>query len=182
MDQLEKFFKENEALFNQENPSEEHFERFLHKLEKDRKKRIKFGTTFFLKVAAIIIFVVLSGIGGYQLHHFQVKQYNLGDISPEYQEVELYYTSNISSQLDLIQKLGAKKNEEDQTIFTEELEQMDQLYQQLKKELKANPGDERVIQAMIEYYQVKSNILNKIIDQLYQVKQQNVHNYESTQI
>jgi len=184
MDKLEQFFRDNQNSFNQEEPPDEHFERFLQKLEKDRKKRTKFGISFFLKAAAVVIFVVLSGVAGYQLHNYQTSQYSfgLGDVSPEYQEVEFYYTNNISSQIELIRKMEVKKTGEEEGIFNEELEQMDQLYQQLKEELKANPGDERVIEAMIEYYQVKSNILNKIIEQLHQVKQQKAQNYESTQI
>jgi hypothetical protein len=96
----------------------------------------------------------------------------LGAISPEYQEVELFYTSNIDSQLRMIERMGSFDNKEHQNILSEELKEMDIRYNQLKQELKLHPDDDRVIQAMIEYYQVKTNILNRIIEQLYQVRKQ----------
>ena len=50
---------------------------------------------------------------------------------------------------------------------------MDSVYSQLQKDLKMNPGDERILQAMIEYYQTKLNALNTIINQLSQIQNHN---------
>lgn len=87
-------------------------------------------------------------------------------------EVELFYTSNIDSQLKMIYKMGTFDKSIHQNILAEELKDMDEKYNQLKTELKLHPDDDRIIEAMIEYYQVKTNILNRIIEQLYQVRKQ----------
>jgi len=182
MDNLERIFKQHEEMFNQEEPSQEHLTNFLDKLNKEKKKERFFVLPLFLKVAAIAIFVALSGVFGYRLHVYKINKYGLGGISPEYNEVELYYTSNINTQIKLIENLEVYQPGQEHELLCKELQNMDKLYQQLKKEMMANPGDERLIQAMIKYYQAKSNILNKIIEQLYQVKQQKANNYETTQI
>jgi hypothetical protein len=73
----------------------------------------------------------------------------------------------------MLKQLGSFDKEQHQSILSEELKEMDERYTQLKKELELYPDDERVIQAMIEYYQVKTNVLNRIIEQLYQIKKDN---------
>ena len=46
---------------------------------------------------------------------------------------------------------------------------MDNMYEELQKDLKANPNDERVINAMIEHYQRKVEVMNYILSQLKEV-------------
>ncbi len=45
---------------------------------------------------------------------------------------------------------------------------MDSVYVSLQKELKANPNDERIINAMIEHYQTKLDVMTYIVSQLNQ--------------
>ena len=173
MKELEKVLREQRELFNDREPGDDHFENFLGKLNDEQKKRPLFGMSNLLKVAMIAVFVVISGITGYQIRNMQSPGImKLGDISPEYQEVESFYTSNIDSQLKMIERMGSFDKNNHQNILAEELHEMDKRYHQLKEELKLHPDDDRVIQAMIEYYQVKTNILNRIIEQLYQVRKQ----------
>jgi len=70
-------------------------------------------------------------------------------------------------------------------MLLQELKQMDIVYESLKRDLKNNPSDERIINAMIQHYQTKVDIMNRILTQLHQVKalnQQKSDNYESTEI
>jgi hypothetical protein len=50
---------------------------------------------------------------------------------------------------------------------------MDSVYVQLQKELKANPNDERIINAMIEHYQTKVDIMSYIVNQLKAIRHEN---------
>nr|WP_320119925.1 hypothetical protein [uncultured Marinifilum sp.] len=172
MKNLEQIFKDHKEEFNDYEPSKAHFENFLSKINQNKKKKTAFMATNFFKVAVILSFVILSGVTGYHISNIQNNQISLGTISPEYQEVELFYTSNIDSQLKMIDRMGTFDNSIHQNILAEELKDMDEKYNQLKTELKLHPDDDRIIEAMIEYYQVKTNILNRIIEQLYQVRKQ----------
>ena len=176
MKDLEKIFRDHRQEFDDSEPQESHFENFLEKLNQKPKNKTLGNIPNFLKVAAIITFVVFSGIVGYQIRKMQTSHYGLGAISPEYREVELFYTSSINNQLGMIKQLGSFDKVKHQKILSEELKDMDERYNQLKKELQMHPDDERVIEAMIEYYQVKTNILNRIIEQLYQVRKQTKSN------
>ncbi len=66
-----------------------------------------------------------------------------------------------------------------------ELGEMDSIYSNLKNDLKTNPNDQRVINAMIQHYQLKVEVMNQILQQLQQaqnINKQKSENYESTEI
>jgi uncharacterized protein (DUF305 family) len=108
----------------------------------------------------------------------------LHQLSPEYNEVEIYYATLASQKFNEISSLEFVDSTQ-KTILLEELKQMDAVYENLKRDLKNNPSDERVINAMIQHYQMKVDIMNQILTQLHQVKelnQQKSDNYESTEI
>ena len=56
---------------------------------------------------------------------------------------------------------------------------MDSVYVQLQKELKANPNDERIINAMIEHYQTKVEVMSYIVNQLKAIRNENQNNSEN---
>ena len=63
-------------------------------------------------------------------------------------------------------------------MMQKEQEDFDQMYQKLLVDLKANPNDERVINAMLEYYQSRMNVMSLIINKLKEAKQQKNTNHE----
>jgi len=63
-----------------------------------------------------------------------------------------------------------------------ELSEMDSLFVNLQAEYKANPNDERIINAMIEYYQTKLDIVNTIKTDLENVKNLKNKKHENTEI
>ncbi len=175
MKNIEQFIRNNNEAFKDADPLQHHLNRFAEKLMFEHKKS-HYNVIAFYKVAIVILLVITAGIIGYQIRKSQYPNIELSSLSKEYQEVELYYTSNINSQMRIIRRLGRFDNNKHQQMLLKELKEMDKKYQQLRKELKLYPNDERIIDAMIEYYQVKTNILNQIIEQLYQVKEQTTKN------
>lgn len=178
MKNLEQFLKNNREAFNNANASSNHFQKFSDKLQQEPQQPI-FNIVAFIKIAAVILLVVIAGTSGYQIRKIEHQNMQLNAQLIQYQKAELYYTSNINTQMQMIRKLGSFDNNEHQQILQNELKEMDEKYQQLKKELDLYPNDERIINAMIAYYQVKTNILNQIIEQLYQVKKQTTKNVGS---
>ena len=65
---------------------------------------------------------------------------------------------------------------------------MDSIYDNLQKELGANPNNERVIQAMIRHYQTKLKIMSDILDRLQGIQKlnnsqlKNQNQYESVEL
>ncbi|OFX88762.1 MAG: hypothetical protein A2W99_04655 [Bacteroidetes bacterium GWF2_33_16] len=187
MKDIEKIIQENRPIFDSFEPDDGHLERFEQKLARFNKKQHSFSFGLLLKAAAIAILVVISGLWVYDRINPTIETRTglaLHQLSPEYNEVEIYYATLASQKLNEISSLEFVDSTQ-KTILLNELKQMDAVYENLKRDLKKNPSDERVINAMIQHYQMKVDIMNQILNQLHQVKalnQQKSDNYESTEI
>lgn len=187
MKDLEKIIQENRSVFDSSEPDDGHFDRFEQKLARFNKRKSSFSVGFLLKAAAVTVLVVLSGLWVYDRFSPTSETRNgiaLHQLSPEYNEVEIYYATLASQKFNEISSLEFADSSQ-KKLLLEELKQMDIVYENLKHDLKNNPSDERVINAMIQHYQTKVDIMNQILNQLQQVKainQQKSDNYESTEI
>ncbi len=187
MKDLEKIIHENRSVFDSFEPDDGHFERFEQKLARVNKKQKSFSFGLLLKAAAVAVLVVISGLWVYDKLNPAFESQNglaLHQLSPEYNEVEIYYATLASQKFNEISSLEFADSSQ-KNMLLEELKQMDAVYENLKRDLKKNPSDERVINAMIQHYQMKVDIMNQILNQLHQVKalnQQKSDNYESTEI
>ena len=180
---IEEIIAKNISALNDYEPAEGHFERFETKLKlRHRKKNVNFRLV--LKVAAAVIFVFLAtnqaiiyflpGYNGDLLAVFSKKEITLSTISPEYSEVEFYYTNAINVRLNQWNKLNSEGyvSDEEKLMVNKELAEFEEHFKNLQQDLAANPSDERVINAILEYYQAKLSIINMIVEKLQEVKQQ----------
>ncbi|HET6559351.1 MAG TPA: hypothetical protein VFG54_18650 [Prolixibacteraceae bacterium] len=174
-DELERLILDNRHSLENEEPMEGHFERFEARLQKASKPSKVIYFKPILRIAAIVVFALLA-VNHVRIYFFPEKQeaLTLGSISAEYREVEFYYTNAIEDGMSQWNKLNKEGyvTEAEQQIMLEEQQEFDRMYQKLQEDLNENPNDERVINAMIEYYQARMNIINLIINKLQEVKQQ----------
>ncbi len=179
-DELEELIIKNLERLNEEEPLDGHFERFEARLDKEAKKKtIPFKMV--LRVAAIVVFAFLAvNQAIIYLSPDDVEVRNLSAISNEYSEVEFYYTNAIQGGLAQWEELGSAGllTDQDKQIMEDELKELDELFKKLQEDLNANPNDERVINAMLEHYQTKLNLINLIISNLREVKTQNETKHE----
>jgi hypothetical protein len=105
----------------------------------------------------------------------------LASVSPEYEEVEFYYTSAINGGLDQWENLVEQGliSAEEQQMMDSELREFEEVFKNLQGDLAANPNDERVIHAMLEYYQTKLSLIYMIVEKLEEVKQKTKTSYET---
>jgi hypothetical protein len=179
-DNIEELILNNLKELNDNEPMDGHFERFQAKLNKQNKTRkITFGLVW--KVAAAVVFVLLAvnqaniyfspdeQAGNSTLNN---KEFSLASVSPEYKEVEFYYTNAINMGMDQWNSLKTDGfiSETEQETMNTELAEFEARFKTLQTDLAANPGDERVINAMLEYYQAKLEIINMIVNKLQEVK------------
>lgn len=180
-DELERLILNNRHSIQDDEPLEGHFERFEARLQKASKPTMKIRLQPILRIAAAIVFALLV-VNQVRIWLVPEKKetLSLGSISPEYREVEFYYTNSIQTgmaQWEKLRKEGFVTESENQMMQKEQAD-FDQMYQQLLIDLKANPNDERVINAMLEYYQSRMNVISLIISKLKEVKQQKTNKNE----
>jgi len=186
MKTIEETVRRNRDLFEAGEPSEGHFERFSRKLE------MRFGAVtpvkrsivpYLLKAAVVTLLVTLSSLWTWD--HFirpESKRMALGDVSPEYREVENYYIHQVNMMENQISSVEFISDKEHKDALMNEIESMDSVYVQLQKELKANPNDERIINAMIEHYQTKLEVMTFIINQLKAIRNENTNTTENEKV
>lgn len=184
-DELERLISNNRHSIQDEEPLEGHFERFEARLEKASKLSRTINFRPVLKIAAIVVFALLA-VNQARIWFFPEKKetLTLGSISPEYREVEFYYTNAIQMGMNQWEKLDQEGfiSESEQLAMQKEQLEFDKVYQKLQGDMKANPGDERVINAMLEYYQARMNVITLIINKLQDVKQQKNNKSHETSI
>ena len=173
MNRIEDIISKGRAAFDDREPSEGHFERFSYRLA----TRLHASTVrrsivpYLLRAAVVTLLVTLSSLWSYD--HFirpsLKKTMTLSEVSPEYREVESYYVTQVKFMENDISTIDLN-NPEQKQIMMKELASMDSVYVELQKELKANPSDQRVIDAMIKHYQTKIDVMSYILDQLRQMK------------
>ncbi|MBI4646134.1 MAG: hypothetical protein HY738_05915 [Bacteroidia bacterium] len=186
MELLKKIINNNRALFDDSEPENGHFNRFENKLKAYHRRKMVLSIPFLLKTAAVLLLLVMSSyltykyfITGNDITNF--NRITVGDISPEYQEMEIYYTSLVNQQFEQINRLFIDDSTE-KKIVIRELSEMDEMLNSLTDELNTNPNDERIISTIIEYYQLKIEILNRIIYHLKNVKPLNKSSHEKIEI
>ncbi|TSA38652.1 MAG: hypothetical protein D4R64_02430 [Porphyromonadaceae bacterium] len=174
MNSLEDFIKENKEMFMNNEPPEGHFERFELRLKQmQRRNKIRFITRI-SSIAAIGLLLITSSIFIYDRYFDREPVLiNLGDLNPQMQKVEYYYTSQIDQLSVGIDSLSAETQENIKKMMSNELAEMESIHRELQQKLGSNPGDERVVNAMITYYQTKLGMMKSFLQTLTQIKQTN---------
>lgn len=169
-DKLEKFIDENRDEFDYYLPSAGVWE----------KSGKKFSTRkIYLTVLSRVAVVILIFAGSYLFHDF-VDSRRSGKLSnselrniyeqiPELKEAENYYANLVSRKLNEIKPFYIS-NPEMKNLVQYDLAELDSIYNQLKTDLKDNVANDQVIEAMIQNYRLKLQILEDILKDLKQEK------------
>ena len=185
MKSIEDIIRNNKDFFEDAEPSEGHLERFNRKLE----KRFQVNTIkrsivpYLLKAAVVTLLITLSSLWTWD-HFIRTgsTRMTLGQVSPQYKEVENYYVHQVNLMEGEIVNVDLKNNPAQKTMLMKEIKSMDSTYVSLQKELKANPNDERIINAMIEHYQTKLEVMTYIVNQLKTIRNDNQNKKENEKI
>jgi hypothetical protein len=185
MKTIEEIIRNNKDFFEEAEPSKGHFERFNRKLEVrfQANKPKRSIVPYLLRAAVVTLLVTLSSLWTWD--HFirpGSSRMTLSQVSPQYKEVESYYVHQVNMMEGEIVNVDLKNNPEQKEMLMNEMKSMDSVYVSLQKELKVNPNDERIINAMIEHYQTKLKIMTYIVDQLKTIRNNNQNNSENEKV
>jgi hypothetical protein len=164
-DSWKSFIDENREEFDNEMPSAQvwgNVERGLG------PKMIRLSTV--LRIAAVL--VVMLGAGIWWMLRPTPEQplakkdntsetgFVLASVAPEYQEVESYYVNKIDDAMDELETL-----QPDKELFAA-IAELDAEFKQLQKEMGDAVNKEEIIQAMIENYRLKLELLETMVQSL----------------
>ena len=161
MDNLEKFILENRAEFDTAMPSLKVWSDIDGQLEKKPAGRVVWMKRL-RAAAAIALLLTAGGVAGAYLTKSSQEVKSLADVSPEHAEMEQYFNTQVDEKL---AKLASYKQDGN---VKPDLQELDQVYEQLKQELQEAPpgGEQKIIEAMIENYQTKIDILEQVLEKV----------------
>ena len=174
-DQFNQFFKNTD--FDIEEPRFGHLERFQDRLKNPAKKKKSFSYKW-MSVAASVILIVGFWLGA----NLTNKTLVLADVSTEMQEAEKFFVSTIKQELKTIEKFRNPTTERVIEDALNQLEKLDDKYQDLVKALNKSNNDRRVVYAMISNYQNRIEILQDVLTQIDEIKNLKVNSNDEIYI
>jgi len=126
--------------------------------------------------AAVAVIFAGSSAGIYFLTGEKAEQDQYGsELYNEMTETEQYYSQMVADRYDELKPLLADNPEAGKELDAD-MEELDEVYGELKEDLKDNASNPEVIEAMILNYRVKLEILEDLLNQLKQKENQDDEN------
>jgi hypothetical protein len=163
MDKLEKYIRDNRENLDKYLPHENVWRR----IENELKVRKTIIPTWFSVAAAVILFLGISGI--LYLSFRQKDNNNPGRDTQQtaLKETEAYYNSLVISLYREARPLLTSQTEL-ATELNSDMAQLDSICADIKKDLKDNVANQEVIEALIQNYRIKLQILEDMLGMLKQ--------------
>ncbi|PSL48131.1 hypothetical protein CLV51_102993 [Chitinophaga niastensis] len=167
-DNFESFIQQHRDDFDVPGPSPRVWDALERELQESGKgKVVRLMAKNWFKAAVIAVLLVNAAALFYLTKNKEQHQQEVAALSPDMQEAKGYYTSRINEKLELINAYPAEELGLD-SAARKELEVRNDTYKALERELKNNPGNERIRAAMVRYYQLKIDLLDKILEELHE--------------
>lgn len=178
-DNLKKWANENRESF-EERPPLGHEERFKKRLNTKRESIIP----EWMRYAASVLLLMGLGWTIFQAGvnsgiDQEAESQTVASIMPaELLEVEQFFSASVANKKAELENLAAADgNPEIQSVLSE-LEELEDQYEELKQELMINTGNERIVNAMIENYRLRLEVLEKLLMKLNKYNIENKTNNE----
>jgi len=175
-DNLENFVRTNRGAFDQAQPDLRVWAGIDKALGSPPSRRVPLWRRS-LSIAASVLFLI--GLGtfiGWQLNQGATAQ-SLAEMHPELQEMKEYYEAELQEKKALLASHQADPS------VNEDLSQLEGFLKELQSELAEAPRgqEEQIVNAMIENYQDRLEILERVLSRIQSNQQtpQNLNNDES---
>lgn len=161
---LELFIRAHRNEFDHAAPPKDLWHKIASQLPKPTVK-VRYGGHWFRAAAAVALLVTGIGAGiWFEKNNSAQPQMAMSQVSAEYAELEQYFQRDIKTKTQQLASLRGSPPAETRA----DLEQLDKAMEELRFEL-ANmpPGNrEQIVRAMIENYQAKLVILQRVLERL----------------
>ena len=166
---------EKESFKDQQEPEIGHRDRFMERLDIEMNHRseglqLNISYKFMRAAAAVAVLVTAISFAWFwdqsRALGTETESLSLASVSEKYKEVEYFYKDQMASRL---AQLEIEDNEADKYVYNEALAKLSKLdidYSALEKDLAQNPGNTRIVYAMIQNYQLRITVLETLLQKL----------------
>jgi hypothetical protein len=190
-DRLEDFVKQNREQFDLHEPDPSiwlkidtgsHADGKADGTADSKAVRLERRSMRWLRIAAAVAMIFAGSTAGiYFLKGDRVDAGRSSELYQEIMETEDYYSRMVSERYDELQPFLVS-NPAAREMLSTDMEELDQVYEELKEDLKDNASNPEVIEAMILNYRVKLEILEDLLMQLKEKENQDYENDESVSL
>lgn len=166
MDNFEKHIRENKQAFDVHKVDKDKLWHGIASqlMEKPKPKVIPLWKSRKLWVAASI--VLLMGLSLMTFFILNTSNQNRDAYAnEELLEIDMHYQHLVHQQVQLV-KNHPKLSDEDKEEFLSFMDELDEEYQQLRMEMQNNLGNERVLQAIVENYKKRIELIENLLKQI----------------
>lgn len=166
-DRLEQFISDNRDQFDLFEPDEKLWQRIDTGVSPKKTFRIGWKGMLWRAAAVLIIFGASFVLQEF-LHQrrgviSEREESKIIREIPELQEAEIYYTNLLDEKIRLIEPLISEHPELGETL-QQDLSELDSIYNELQKDLRDNIANDEVVEAMIQNYILKIQILEDLLE------------------
>ncbi len=161
-DYLEQFVLDNREAFDEAIPGLQVWGEITRELDRRRHRRFVLMRVMQIAAAAAILLASGALLGVYAFGLNARQAVTIGDIAPHYAELEAYYQEQIQ------QKSSQLASYSYDTSVEKDLVRLDEAMQELREELALAPkgSEEQIIENLIESYEAKAAILERVLNRL----------------
>ncbi|MCX6258333.1 MAG: hypothetical protein NTW49_10630 [Bacteroidia bacterium] len=171
-DKIEQFITENREKFDIYEPAPGLWNKIIS--HQRRVKLLSLNWNGLIWKAAILVVVFFSAfLSSEYMHRAEysgkeaAKTAGLNDARiKEFQKAEQYYSTMVNDRLKEVQKYTSN-NPEINKELNYDLKELDNVYSQLKKDLKDNIANKEVIEALIQNYRLRLQVLEDILNKFH---------------
>lgn len=173
---LEKFIKENKESFDTRGPSDDLWLKIQSEIQDKNKAKAFVGikknkNSLIFKIAAIIAFFGISVwfFSNYNsnpnaIKLAEIEKQNLDPALNELIEAQAFYKQEVNQRLEDLDKFGGEFASIKKDVLTE-FANLDSSFNELKQDLGEDIYNQEVVEAMIQNYRIKLDILEEIWNQ-----------------
>ncbi|MEW7290420.1 hypothetical protein [Aquimarina sp. 2304DJ70-9] len=172
MDDLEKYIKENKLLFDEHKADRSKmWDNIESRMEIPKSNRL--WRSPLLKIAASIL-ILISGVSLYELSNISDFNQNqqTNTVHNELHDIDTYYKGLVSLQVQLV-KNSQKLQPEDKKEFLSFIDELDNEYDALKLEMTKNLNNEYILEAIINNYKKRIELIENLLKQVNNSKKMN---------
>lgn len=177
-DRFEDFIDNHRADFDQAAPEKDLWSRIAEELAEEKKKPKKWPAILYkaasvILIASISILIYESFDKDPVSNPIVAETDNPEEVSPviqELEEIEMYYGMEIETKLKELHQYASYFPEVEEEA-NEDLEDLDNAFEELKDDLNDAVANEEVLEAMIQNYRLKLELLEGILHQLKKFKE-----------
>lgn len=164
-DKLEKFISEHREEFEIFEPGDDSWKGIRSRLRRQKRHRITARGILWRAAAVVVIFMLSFAVQEFLLRK-DLRVARRGDrirtdAIPELKEAEVYYSNLVDEKLSEIRPLIGQYPELGEEI-EDEMSVLDSVYDGLRSDLADNIANDEVVEAMIQNYRLKLEILEDL--------------------